>query len=238
MFTWGAVGPRCTGNVRHTVDLGARSHVRDHMLRGALLASMVVACRPVEPTVAPPRGATAVVVPVIDGRLQIAERRDGVVRATLGSIRAEVSGGAVALAGDRFAFPIIGAVPSATGWLFAAADGAVARADRFLGPLHSLGAVPRDRWLPRDRDSPHDAGGAGAPDELRAARGSRARPRRGPVDHRRQRAAGARSRLAARPGDQRGVRRRGPRNASAGVTSTTCSCSPVAASRCSGGSRR
>jgi hypothetical protein len=155
MFTWGAVGPRCTGNVRHTVDLGARSHVRDHMLRGALLASMVVACRPVEPTVAPPRGATAVVVPVIDGRLQIAERRDGVVRATLGSIRAEVSGGAVALAGDRFAFPIIGAVPSATGWLFAAADGAVARADRFLGPLHSLGAVPRDRWLPRDRDSPH-----------------------------------------------------------------------------------
>jgi hypothetical protein len=221
MFTWGAVGPRCTGNVRHTVDLGARSHVRDHMLRSALLASMVVACRPVEPTVAPPRGATAVVVPVIDGRLQIAERRDGVVRATLGSIRAEVSGGAVALAGDRGR--------RRRGRTRRSLPGSVALARR--GAARSLAAA-------RPRFAAHDAGGAGAPGELRAARGSRARPRRGPVDHRRQRAAGARSRLAARPGDQRGVRRRGPRNASAGVTSTTCSCSPVAASRCSGGSRR
>jgi len=74
---------------------------------------------------------------------RVVERAGAVERVILGSLRAEVSSGRAALAGDRFAFAILGAVRTPSGWLFVSADGAVARSASFLGPLDRFGEVPR-----------------------------------------------------------------------------------------------
>lgn len=52
------------------------------------------------------------------------------------------SDGTVEWAANRFATRIIAAVPIEGGWVFVARDGAVARANDFLGPLTRLGNVP------------------------------------------------------------------------------------------------
>lgn len=74
---------------------------------------------------------------------RVVERAGTVERVILGPLRAEVSSGQAVLADDRFAFPITGAARTRGGWLFVAADGTVARSDRFLGPLERFGEVPR-----------------------------------------------------------------------------------------------
>jgi hypothetical protein len=74
-------------------------------------------------------------------RIAVVERGQ-VERVVAGGLRGEVTANGVALADDRFASWIVGVVRARSSWLFLAADGAVARADSFLGPLESLGYVP------------------------------------------------------------------------------------------------
>lgn len=76
--------------------------------------------------------------------MAVVERGD-VTRVVAGPLRAELTADGVALADDRFADRIVAAVRVAPGaaWLFLAADGTVARARSFLGPLERFGYVPQ-----------------------------------------------------------------------------------------------
>ncbi|MCC6527546.1 MAG: hypothetical protein IT373_33170 [Polyangiaceae bacterium] len=64
---------------------------------------------------------------------------DGRTAFVLGGHRLALGAGAADWASARFATPIVGATRVASGWLFAAADGAVGRAPEVLGPLERLG---------------------------------------------------------------------------------------------------
>jgi hypothetical protein len=90
-------------------------------------------------------------VGVVPQGMSVVERGH-VTRVVAGSLRAELTADGVALADDRFEFRIMAAVratPAGAAWLFLAADGTVARASSFLGPLEPLGHVPQleDRTL-------------------------------------------------------------------------------------------
>ena len=100
----------------------------------------------IPPAVAPPQQQAVMEVAPdlgLTAEPRVVERTGDVERVVAGALRAEVTGGRVVLADDRFAFGIIGATRTTTGWVFIAADGAVARSDRFLGPLQRLGDAPR-----------------------------------------------------------------------------------------------
>jgi hypothetical protein len=84
-------------------------------------------------------------VGVVPLGIAVVERGD-VTRVIAGPLRAELTADGVALADDRFGDRIVAAVraaPAGAAWLFLAADGTVARARSFLGPLEPLGHVPQ-----------------------------------------------------------------------------------------------
>ena len=98
------------------------------------------------PAPPPPPLPTATTIEVVpefgpDSRAYLADRAPGVDRVISGSLRAELTPDQVHLAEDQPAASIIGVARVRQGWLFLAADGAVTRADSFLGPLHPLGQV-------------------------------------------------------------------------------------------------
>ncbi|MBI4955576.1 MAG: hypothetical protein HY908_26390 [Myxococcales bacterium] len=95
------------------------------------------------PELAPPTAAAGVRVwldPPIDptAASAVGVLPDGRTAFVLGGNRLAL-GAAAEWASARFATPIVGATPVASGWLFAAADGAVGRAPDFLGPLERVG---------------------------------------------------------------------------------------------------
>jgi hypothetical protein len=94
-----------------------------------------------------PSAATVALLPYISvlgaEAVGVVERGGEVERFVAGPLRCEVTANQVTFADDRFAFGIIAVTRAKGGWLFVAADGAVARADSFLGPLRPLGHVPR-----------------------------------------------------------------------------------------------
>lgn len=98
---------------------------------------------PTTPAARAPQSIVPDVPDLGDGRLVPVERDDRVERVVVGALRAEVTSSRVTFADDRFAFPIVGATRASAGWVFIAADGAVARAASFLGPLQPLGHAPR-----------------------------------------------------------------------------------------------
>jgi hypothetical protein len=111
------------------------------------------ACRGREPAVppmqpSPPQTRTTIeVVPDLgrDRLVYLVDSAAGLDRVIAGSLRAELTPHEVRFADDQFAVSIIRVARVQRGWLFLAADGAVARADSFLGPLQPLGHVPRPR---------------------------------------------------------------------------------------------
>jgi hypothetical protein len=114
---------------------------------------LCIACRgrePTAPTASPapsptPQATTTIeAVPDLgpDSRAYIVDRSPGLDRVIAGSLRAELTPDEVHFAEQQLGVSTIRAARVKQGWLFLGADGAVTRADSFLGPLQPLGHVP------------------------------------------------------------------------------------------------
>ena len=91
----------------------------------------------------PPTPAPSLDTPSCGSPRLVAIHADGARDVVCDSIRATLRPhGAPAVAAQRLREPIVAAAPVARGWVFVDADGAITRADTFLGPLHLVGRVP------------------------------------------------------------------------------------------------
>ncbi len=133
------------------------------MTRGWLLAVVLALCAPGVARLRPlrSRALTRIVRAAVDARearrrarlplpvlpnagaAWVAGREpDGTQHVVLGPMRVDLRAGLAVAADDRPAEAIIAAVPGYGTWLFASADGTVARAETFTGRLRVIGAMP------------------------------------------------------------------------------------------------
>lgn len=132
----------------------------------ALLALLAVDCAggahrgggaptPVAPVLASPVTASEVLLPPPFSDLAVSRvgSPGDEARYLLAGARAERSAGGVVVGDHAFRAPIVAAARGAAGWVFAAADGSVARSATFLGRLQRVSDVPGMALPPGGRHS-------------------------------------------------------------------------------------
>ncbi|MCC7538638.1 MAG: hypothetical protein IT379_20605 [Deltaproteobacteria bacterium] len=83
----------------------------------------------------------AVLLPMVRSPWVAGTEPDGTRHVVIGPMRATLRGTSPTWSEHRFAAPIVVAARVASGWVFIAADGAIARSDSFTGALQRLGSV-------------------------------------------------------------------------------------------------